>query len=272
MAIWFSDETKAAVRTAVREVESETNAEVVVVVRRTSGHYLHADMMGGLALAMAALGVFLYYPEPFEYTYFPLEQLGAFALGALATRAWGPLRRALVSDKLRRESVASRARSLFMEKRLGRTRARNAVLVYVSAFEREAAVVTDVGLDTAALGDPWADAVKIIERAVREEDTASFSLAVRALGPILADVSPKTADDTNELTDEVSTDDEDSDDEDSDDEGSDDEGSDDEGSDDEDSEDEDSEDPNGSPRGEGSDDSSATEVTAGGPAKGKATP
>jgi putative membrane protein len=205
MKAWFSASTKSAVKAAVHEAESQTNAEIVVAVRRISGTYLHADMLGGLVFGFAALAVFLYYPEPFEYTFFPLEQLGAFVLGALATHAAKPVRRALSGEKLMETSVARAARSTFVERRLGRTRKREAVLVFASTFERRAFVVADVGIDVAKLGETWVDAVKILNRAVRDDDVASFTLAVQALGPILAEVSPHTADDTNELPDDVST-------------------------------------------------------------------
>jgi putative membrane protein len=208
MQEWFSASTKTAVKAAVREAESQTNAEVVVAVRRISGTYLHADMIGGLVAAFAALAVFLYYPEPFEYTFFPLEQLGAFILGALATHAATPLRRALAGKRLMETSVARAARSAFMEHRLGRTKKREAVLVFASTFERQAFVVPDVGIDLSRLGETWGDAVKILNRAVREDDIAAFTLAVQALGPILSNASPHTADDANELPDDVDSDEE----------------------------------------------------------------
>lgn len=207
MKAWFSGETKTAVREAVGSVESETSAELVVVVRRLSGNYLAADLIGGGIVAMIALAVFLYYPEPFEYTYFPLEQLAAFAVGALLTRASPSLRRMFTGEKAMRREVTRAARSTFMERRLGRTRDRTAVLVYVSTFEGLAEVVPDVGLDTAKLGDGWADAVKIVLRAVRDDDLASFTLALRALGPILSEVSPKAKDDTNEIPGDVDAED-----------------------------------------------------------------
>ena len=200
---WFSASTKTAVKAAVREAEAQTDAEIVVSVRRISGSYLHADMIGGLVAAFGALAVFLYYPEPFEYTFFPLEQLGAFILGALATHATTPLRRLLAGRRLMDRSVARAARSAFVEHRLGRTKKREAVLVFASMFERQAFVVPDVGIDLSKLGETWADAVKILNRAVRDDDVAAFTLAVQALGPILANASPHTADDTNELPDDV---------------------------------------------------------------------
>jgi len=204
MQAWFSPSTRAAVKAAVQDVESRTNAEIVVAVRKTSGTYFHADLLGGLVFAFASLAFFLYYPEPFAYTLFPLEQLVVLASGAFLTNAIHPLRRVLSGRRLLRASVDRSARATFMELRLGRTRGRNAVLVYVSIYERRAFVVCDVGLDEGQLGPTWIDLRDAMNHAVRDNDVPSFLLAVRAMGPILATEAPHTAADTNELPDDES--------------------------------------------------------------------
>jgi uncharacterized membrane protein len=57
----------------VADVERVTSAEIVVVLRRASGHYRQADLAAGAVAALAGLCVFLYYPEPFDFTFLPLE-------------------------------------------------------------------------------------------------------------------------------------------------------------------------------------------------------
>lgn len=201
---FFLDSEKRAIVAAVREAEKLTAAEIVVTVRRSSGSYRAADYLGGAIAALGVLGVFLYYPEPFEYTYFPLEQAAGFALGAVLTNAIHPLKRALAGERAMEESVKAAAARTFMELRMGRTRARAGVLVYVSALERAVAVVPDVGIDPEALGTAWEDAVKKIERAVsRAADPKAFGEAIVGLGEALSKPFPRRSDDENELPDDV---------------------------------------------------------------------
>lgn len=203
---FFHPEAKKLVKGAVAAVEKQTSAEVVVAVHKIAGDYRHTSYIGGLVFAIAFLCVFLYYPEPFEYTYLPLEQLGAFALGALVTSALDPLRRVLTGARQKQQAVRAAAREAFVDMGVGKTKGRSGILVYVAAFERRAEVVCDVGIDQAAIGAPLADAIKKIERSVRlDRDPERFAEALASLGPALARVLPALHDDENELSDEQAT-------------------------------------------------------------------
>jgi uncharacterized membrane protein len=75
--------------------------------------------------------------------------------------------------------------------------------VLVSTFERTAMVVADIGVDTRALGEPWAAAVARIEKAAAALDLDGFVTALTSLGPMLGAAMPHQPDDVNELPDEV---------------------------------------------------------------------
>lgn len=197
----WSDDARLRVEAAVKAVEAQTSVEVVVAVRPSSGSYRHTDYLVGAVVAMALLCTFLYHPEPFDWTYLPLEVTAAFAFGATACALFDPLRRLLTSRRLMNEYAEAQARSFFVEQRLTRTRDRTAVLLFVSVFERRVVVVCDLGVDERALGAPFADAKRALERDVGRVD--SFVRAVASLGPIFAAHLPRRADDTNELSDAV---------------------------------------------------------------------
>ncbi|NUP11153.1 MAG: hypothetical protein HOW73_34340 [Polyangiaceae bacterium] len=206
---FFLEDGKRRVSEAVASVERRTSAEVLVCVQRISGSYRHADYVGGAILALALLCLFLYYPEPFDYTFFPLEQAAGFAFGAFVTATTPPLRKLLAGKSAVADAVHKAARAAFVDRKVGRTRARNGVLVFVSTFELAVEVVADVGIDVDKLGEPWKDALKKLDRAVRREhDPAKFAAAIEELGTVLAREFPGAADDLNELVDHVATDDE----------------------------------------------------------------
>jgi putative membrane protein len=202
----FSDKNaKAEVASAIREVESATSAEVVVAVRPRSGHYRHTDYLVGFASAFAALIVFLFDAHEFDIDWMPIDTLVAFVLGTVLCANAPPLRRALTSPKLMRSNVSTAARAAFVDLKIANTRARSGLLVFVSMFERRVEVVTDSGIDRAALGQSFADAVAALESALRRGPSfLRFTTALRSLGPILASALPRQADDVNELPDEPS--------------------------------------------------------------------
>lgn len=200
---FFSDEAKRRVEGVVREIEGASAAEIVVAVRPTSGSYAAADVSFGAFVAMAMLAVFLYHPDPFDWTWLPVE-LAVFGLVAgLVCRAFDPLRRLLTRPSARRENAERAAKALFVDRGLSRTRGRTGVLVYVAVFEQRVVVVADVGVDVddAAL----ADARRRLEgSAAGFSGVDRFVEALRGLKEPLARTLPRPADDVNELPDEVS--------------------------------------------------------------------
>jgi putative membrane protein len=201
---FFAPTARERVGEAVRAVELETSAELVVTLRPISGHYRHTDYLVGALAALALLCVFLYHPEPFEYDFLPLELGAIFGLGALISAYFGPLRRALTSKALRAQSVRRAAREAFVDLGVSRTRARTGVLVYVSMFERRVEVVADVGVDAKAVDAASLQLVSAVEGSLfRGPSFDGFVAALRRLGPALAAALPRDDDDVNELADEV---------------------------------------------------------------------
>jgi putative membrane protein len=196
-------EAKTRVSAAITAIEKKTAAEIVVLMRPESGTYRHADLLAGAVGAFAYLCVFLYHPEPFDFTYFPLEQAACFVLVALACSRLPWLRRLLSGRKTRERNVQTAAKTAFVDRGVSKTRSRTGVLVYVSAFEHDAAIVLDVGLDPTALGEPYSRALVALRDAARRGHRDDFVKALEDVGARLAEIAPIDADDIDELPNEV---------------------------------------------------------------------
>jgi putative membrane protein len=115
------------------------------------------------------------------------------------------LLRLLTSRRSRHLRVTMAARAAFVDKLVHRTSRRTGILLYISLLEREAELLTDVGLDATVATPAWQGAVAGIQGAVgRWEDGVAVAAKVRALAPILASTCARVADQVNELADEVS--------------------------------------------------------------------
>lgn len=196
-----SEVARKRVAEAISAIEKKTAAEVVVAMRPAAGDYRHADLVAGAVTAVVLLCVFLYHPEEFDFTYFPLEQAAAFFVGAFACAHLPPLRRLFAGSARRASNVETAAKVLFVDRGITKTRARTGVLVYVAAFERDAVVVLDVGLDESKLG--LASTRAALRAAVRAGDLDAFLVALASIGERLAAEYPVTADDVDELPNEV---------------------------------------------------------------------
>ena len=206
MARAFLDERgKEALRGAVRAVEERSAAEVVILVRERSGPYLHASLLSGAIAAYLTLWFQLF--SPWEYSLL-LIQLAPAAVGTaigMLTSVLPDLQRLLTPRHIREGYVRTKARAAFHDQGIADTRGRTGILVYVSRLEREAEVLADRGVRDAVDAQAWERAASLIRASAgrRMPDAAALSIAIASLGDLLQPVLPRSADDVNELADDI---------------------------------------------------------------------
>jgi len=201
---FLTDEGKRALTEAVREVEASTSAELMVAVRARSASYLHADLIAGIVVAFASLSFLLFSQREFGLLAFVVDTVVAGLLGGLIASRFPGLRRALTRPALRRRLAENAASRLFLEKRVHGTSGRTGFLLYVSVLEREAVVVTDLGLEALTATESWRRAIGAIEIGVREgEDGVRIAEKVGALAQVCGPMLPRAHDDVDELANEV---------------------------------------------------------------------
>ncbi len=202
-AAFFAADARERAAEAVKAVEAQTSAEIVVAVRRVSGDYRATDYHVGFIGMAAVVGYMLVAPQLFSLGQMALDGIVAFVVGAALSANVAALRRVLLRKSTLAQNVSTAARATFYELGISRTTGRNGILVFVSAFERRAAVVPDIGVEPASLGEDYEAACRAIEEAAHNLDLAAFIAAVERLGPPLAQAMPRAEDDVNELPDEV---------------------------------------------------------------------
>ncbi len=201
---FLNDDSKRALSEAVRAVEAESSAELVVAVRARSGSYLHADLIAGILVGLAALAFLLFSRWEFDLIWFVVDPALAGLLGGWIASRSALVRRALTPHRTRRRQVETAARATFLERRVHGTAGRTGILLYVSVLEREAAVVADVGVEPLAASESWKRAVAEIEAAVRRgEDGVAVAERVKGLAELVAPALARQADDVDELANEV---------------------------------------------------------------------
>jgi putative membrane protein len=201
---FYLAESKTRTTDAVREVEAQTSAELVVAVRHSSDAYRDLDYSVGFAVALAALGALLFSDVSYRVDWMPVDVMLAFLAGVFAARRAPSLRRFLLGARRAKSTVEVAARAAFYDRGIAHTHRRTGILVFVSTFERKVSVLRDVGVDAESIGEPWTLAIRALEDAVAGGlDFERFVAALRSLGPVLAKALPHHEGDANELPDEV---------------------------------------------------------------------
>jgi putative membrane protein len=197
----FDHETGEALAQAIREIEANTDAEIVIVVRGRSGSYRHADYLCGAIVAFAGLIFVLFSPFEFHTYWVPIDVLALFVAGAFVASRTDALRRALTSKGFRAKAARTGAAAMFYEAGIANTFAENGLLIYLSLLERRLEVIADRGVLKAVPALKWNNAVFELRRVGRQPEPDNLIKAVRDVGCVLAEHMPATGENPNELPD-----------------------------------------------------------------------
>lgn len=197
----FDKTAGEALAQAVRDIEADTDAEIVIVVRGRSGSYRHADYLGGAIVALVGLIFVLFSPFEFHTYWVPFDVAVLFIGGAFVSSRTDTVRRALTARKFRANAARTGAAAMFYEAGIANTSAENGLLIYLSLLERRLEVIADRGILKAVPALKWNNHVFELKKVGREPEPENLIKAVRDLGSVLAEHMPATGENPNELPD-----------------------------------------------------------------------
>ena len=197
----FDQAAGQALGQAIRDIEKNTDAELVVVVRGRSGTYRHADYLFGAIVALVGLLFVLFSPFDFHTYWVPLDVIALFVGGAFVSSRSDLIRRILTSKKSRANAVRAGAAAMFYEAGIANTSAENGMLIYLSLLERRLEVIADRGILKAVPPLKWNHSVYELKKIARKPEPEGLIKAVRDLGSLLAEHLPATGENPNELAD-----------------------------------------------------------------------
>ena len=197
----FDENARKALTACVKEIETKTDAELVLVIRARSDSYRHADYLFGFLLALAGLVFLIFSPYIFHPTWVVVEVILFFVIGAFVSSRSNVLRRLLTSDKFRAAKVRTSAAAMFYEAGIANTRQETGILVYLSLLERRLEVLADRGVLKAVPSLQWNEELFELHEAARHGDARLLESALHNLSNLLAIHLPATGENPNELSD-----------------------------------------------------------------------
>ncbi len=193
---------KARAVAAVKAFEAETSAELVISVKKHARTYPEVHLLYGSGFALVTLLFLLFYPLDFSTTMMPIDTLVGFAVGNVLSRVLPPLQLLALGEPKRRGIVEQAAKAAFYDLGVSKTTGRTGVLVYAAIFERMVAIVADAGVTPEAKAAAER-ARTALEGALNGTDIRTFAATIEALGKTFGETMKRSADDVNELTDEI---------------------------------------------------------------------
>jgi putative membrane protein len=197
----FDQAAGEAIGTAVRDIEKNTDAEIVVVVRGRSGTYRQADYLFGAIVSLAGLIFVLLSPFNFHTYLVPFDVAALFVAGAFISSRGDWIRRLLTSKKFQAKVARAGAAASFYEAGIANTSAENGLLIYLSLLERQLEVIADRGILKAVPPLKWNNSVFRLKEVGNAASPDNLIKAMHELGAVLAEHLPATGENPNELAD-----------------------------------------------------------------------
>ncbi len=207
----FSDADLERIKASVRKAESQISGEIVPVVVGQSGYYSIASYKSGLifgSLTFLSIIIFDRY-VPALAVYDPLlifiTVMAAGIIGALVPLVVIPWRRLLVAQAHLDHATQQRAENAFLEEEVFNTRHRTGIMIFISFFEHEVIIMADRGISKVVEQKVWDKLVEgLIEEIRMGKVVEGLEHTIQKCGEILLENGfKKTADDVNELRDDL---------------------------------------------------------------------
>ncbi|MBD3672884.1 MAG: hypothetical protein HUJ26_05095 [Planctomycetaceae bacterium] len=155
--ISLSDQDRQTINQAVASAESRTTVEIVPVIGESSARYNRADDIAGLWLGLTCLvAVWILLPAPartpgswggLAQLWYPVALVIAvvtgFVIGVVVSHHVAALRRLFIPRHEQQREVAHRLQQIFFDRRIRHTSREHCLLLYVSLFEHQAAILAD---------------------------------------------------------------------------------------------------------------------------------
>jgi putative membrane protein len=187
---------------AIREAESDTEGEIVLVVARQADDYRLFPALWALVASLFVPWPLIWLTQYGAATIFLIQALSALALSLLFSVP--TLRWALIPPALKRSRAHEAAAHEFMAHGLTRTRHRSGVLIYVAQAEHYAEILVDTGIADRVGAEVWKTIVAaLIEEIKAGRAAAGLMKTIADVGTILAVHAPARFDDTDDLPNKV---------------------------------------------------------------------
>ena len=153
--VFFHPNFKERLEETIIDLENRSSVELVVVMRQRSSAYIAANLWAGICLSWIAIFLFFFTP-PIYHDFFVLTgSAGCFLLGYFLFHYIAPLKRLLLPKKRIESNVEIMARAIFQKAGVYKTAQHSGLLVYVSKFEQEIALIPDSGIEKNLSPEDW---------------------------------------------------------------------------------------------------------------------
>ncbi len=190
----------------IKSIEAHSQAEVVVVLRASSGDYSSTPLLWGIFAAWISHTYMMYAPPLFEnwlvYSVPVIAFIGSYAFAHLPA-----IKRLSNKKATLQKNVEVMARAIFQKGGIRHTRAKTGVLIYCSMLERRVYILPDRGIEMAIPHAEWLGLQHAFNRMFTQKQPLHALLSeLHKTDALFRLYLPALPDDINELPDDLDID------------------------------------------------------------------
>jgi putative membrane protein len=207
MSNYFNDEIRAKISRTISRIESQSHAELVVIIKSRIHGYSEYPLAIGTMLAFVALTYFRFSLDFYADWVVYSGTVLSFVLGAIFTGGIPSLLRLLVGKKRLNKSAEIMARACFQKGGIHHTRDKTGVLIFIAVWERQIVILPDRGAELAIPPTEWEKIKQEFRGVFRTTNPANDLVAkLEGLLTIFSQYIPQVVGDINELPDNLEID------------------------------------------------------------------
>ncbi len=201
----FDKSFKQRLYKEIADIEKQSLAEVVVIIRAKSANYHDVSLWFGFVLQVVVLLYLLFSPQVFNPYWICFAGVISFLFGFSIVELLPVLKRVLTKSKRKKHAVEVYARALFQKGAVYDTREHTGLLIFVSLLEQMVFLVPDKGLLLRIPEHIWEEISQEFNKIFKEEDLVTDALLSKLtyLKPLLAQYVPPVENDINEIPDDL---------------------------------------------------------------------
>lgn len=197
----ISNETKQKIQEAIFETEKKTSSELVVVVTQKSGNYLYITMLiTSLISLLLPFGFLFFVPEIDAKSIYEIQLL-VFMILFLTFNIQNVLY-FLLPKSIFINAAKLKAYETFRIRGLQKTSNYQAVMVFVSLYEKYIEIITDSAISAKIDNSVWQNTIDTFLQNIKNDKfEEGYIQAIHEIGNILTHHFPINQNDKNELPD-----------------------------------------------------------------------
>lgn len=210
-SIYFTDNDRERIASAVKEAELATSGEIVPVIVQSSSDYPESHfkaLLAGMAIGLLIFEGYLLLLAGWNGGMWssmvgaPLAAALGGIGGMMASMYIPSIQRRFVGGSRMDTAVHDRAMKAFLEHEVFLTRDRTGIVLLVSLFEKRVEVFGDSTINEAVQSEDWSEVVAIVIRAIKNGKTTDGLVeGILKCGSLLGGLGVSIrSDDTNELS------------------------------------------------------------------------